>query len=150
MYKLIRLARAIALYFIAGLAYADTSAPVLTFGITPQHLTVKLAEIWAPICQYLSSHTGYNVQFKTSKDLQTFWQQTNEGVFDLVYITPPRYVSAHAAAGFWRSGRFRWRSARQRVQPARWRRTRVHCADCLPQWSGARLLLMPQPRPARC
>ena len=99
-YKLIRLVRATALYFIAGLAYADTDAPVLTFGITPQHLTTELAKIWGPICQYLSSHTGYNVQFKTSKDLQTFWKQTNEGVFDLVYITPPRYVSAHAAAGY--------------------------------------------------
>jgi phosphonate transport system substrate-binding protein len=100
MMKLIRLAWAIALYFIAGLAYADTSAPVLTFGITPQHLTAEIVKIWGPICQYLSSHTGYNIQFKTSKDLQTFWKQTNEGAFDLIYIVPPAYVKAHATAGY--------------------------------------------------
>ncbi len=46
MHKLIWLTRAIALYMIAGLAYAEPSAPELTFGITPQHLPVELAKLW--------------------------------------------------------------------------------------------------------
>ncbi len=94
------LARAFALYLMMGVAHAESTASELTFGITPQHLSGELAKLWGPICQYLSTHTGYTIRFKTSKDLQTFWQQTNAGVFDLVYITPPRYLSAHAAAGY--------------------------------------------------
>jgi phosphonate transport system substrate-binding protein len=100
MDKFIGLARAIALYLIAGLAYAEPSAPELTLGITPQHLPAELATLWGPICQYLSRHMGYTIKFKTSKDLATFWQQTNAGAFDLVYIVPPAYVNAHAAAGY--------------------------------------------------
>ncbi len=100
MRNFIRLAQAIAFYLIAALAYAEPSSPELTLGITPQHLPAELAKLWGPICQYLSRHTGYTIKFKTSKDLATFWQQTNAGAFDLVYITPPRYVSAHAAAGY--------------------------------------------------
>jgi phosphonate transport system substrate-binding protein len=98
--KLLSLFKVITLYMIVGCASAEPDTPELTLGITPQHLTMELAKMWGPICQYLSSHTGYHVQFKTSKDLQTFWIQTDEGAFDLIYITPPRYVSAHAAAAY--------------------------------------------------
>ena len=100
MFKFIRLALAVVFYLITGLAYAGPGARELTLGITPQHLPVELARLWGPVCQYLSRHTGYTIRFKTSKDLQTFWKETNDGVFDLVYITPPRYVSAHATAGY--------------------------------------------------
>ncbi len=100
MSAFIRLALSVVFYMITGFAYAGPGARELTFGITPQHLPAELASLWGPVCQYLSRHTGYTIRFKTSKDLQTFWKDTNDGVFDLVYITPPRYVSAHAAAGY--------------------------------------------------
>ena len=100
MSAFIRLALGVMFYMIAGLAYAGPGARELTLGITPQHLPAELARLWGPVCRYLSNHTGYEIRFKTSKDLQTFWKDTDTGRFDLVYITPPRYVSAHAAAGY--------------------------------------------------
>lgn len=85
---------------VAGFAHAGPGGQVLTFGITPQQSPAELAKVWGPICQYLSKLTGYQVQFKTSKDLNTFWTDTGAGVFDLVYINPPRYVNAHAMLGY--------------------------------------------------
>ena len=100
MRRLIEWVWAMMFFFIATLVHAEPGPPELTLGITPQHLPAELAKLWGPICQYLSSRTAYAIKFKTEKDLQTFWQQTNAGAFDLVYITPPRYVSAHTAAGY--------------------------------------------------
>jgi phosphonate transport system substrate-binding protein len=100
MLTFIRLSFAVIFYMIAGLAHAESGDRELTLGITPQHLPADLAKLWGPVCQYLGSHTGYTIRFRTAKDLQTFWKETNAGDFDLVYITPPRYVSAHAAAGY--------------------------------------------------
>lgn len=85
---------------IAGFAHAEPGSQVLTFGITPQQSPTEIAKLWGPICQYLSKRTGYQVQFKTSKDLNAFWTDTGDGVFDLVYINPPRYVNAHATPGY--------------------------------------------------
>ena len=85
---------------IAGFAQAEPGGPVLTFGITPQQSPTELAKLWGPICQYLSKRTGYRVQFKTSKDLHTFWAETDEGAFDFVYINPQRYVQAHIKSGY--------------------------------------------------
>ena len=100
MFTYIKLLLAVVFYIITGFAYAASGAQEYTLGITPQHLPAELASFWGPVCQYLSKHTGYEIRFKTSKDLPTFWKDTNAGRFDLVYITPPRYVSAHAAAGY--------------------------------------------------
>lgn len=85
---------------VAGFAHAEPPGQVLTFGITPQQSPTELAKLWGPICQYLGKRTGYQVQFKTSKDLNTFWTDTGDGVFDFVYINPPRYVDAHAKPGY--------------------------------------------------
>ena len=87
-------------FCVAGFVHAEQSGQVLTFGITPQQSPTELAKLWGPICQYLSKRTGYQVQFKTSKDLNAFWTDTGDGVFDLVYINPPRYVNAHATPGY--------------------------------------------------
>jgi phosphonate transport system substrate-binding protein len=85
---------------VAGFARAEPGDPVLTFGITPQQSPTELAKLWGPICQYLSKRTGYQVQFKTSKDLHAFWSDTGEGAFDLVYINPLRYANAHVKPGY--------------------------------------------------
>jgi phosphonate transport system substrate-binding protein len=93
----------LALLFIfcfSGFAHAEQEGQVLTIGITPQQSPSELAKLWGPICQYLSKQTGYQVQFKTSKDLNSFWSYTNKGEFDFVYINPPRYVDAHAKQGY--------------------------------------------------
>ncbi|MDP1683013.1 MAG: phosphate/phosphite/phosphonate ABC transporter substrate-binding protein [Burkholderiales bacterium] len=86
---------------LASTSSARAAEPiVLSFGITPQQSPTELAKLWGPICQYLSKRTGYQVQFKTSKDLHAFWTDTGDGVFDFVYINPPRYVNAHATPGY--------------------------------------------------
>lgn len=85
---------------VAGFAHAEPGGQVLSFGITPQQSPTEIAKLWGPICQYLSKRTGYQIQFKTSKDLNAFWTDTGDGVFDLVYINPPRYVNAHATPGY--------------------------------------------------
>ncbi|MBI5751037.1 MAG: phosphate/phosphite/phosphonate ABC transporter substrate-binding protein [Hydrogenophilales bacterium] len=85
---------------IAGFAHAEPGGQVLTLGITPQQSPTELAKLWGPICQYLGKRTGYQVQFKTSKDLNAFWKDTGDGAFDLVYINPPRYVNAHTTPGY--------------------------------------------------
>jgi phosphonate transport system substrate-binding protein len=100
MLKLTQMARLITLWLVVGAAHAEQNIPEITFGISPQHVSTDLAKLWTPICQYLSHATGFAVKYKTSKDLETFWQQTNEGTFDLVYIVPPAYVKAHAVAGY--------------------------------------------------
>ena len=89
-----------ALFLATGFAQAETASQTITLGITPQHSPTELAKLWGPICQYLSEHSGYLVQFKTSKDLNAFWEDTNKGAFDLVYINPPRYTEAHTAMGY--------------------------------------------------
>ena len=88
------------LCWVAGFANAESEGQVLTLGITPQQSSTELVKYWGPICQYLSKRTGYQVQFKTSKDLNTFWADTRAGIFDFVYINPPRYVDAHATPGY--------------------------------------------------
>lgn len=85
---------------VAGFAHAEPGGQVLSFGITPQQSPTEIAKLWGPICQYLSKRTGYQIQFKTSRDLNAFWKDTGDGVFDLVYINPPRYVNAHATPGY--------------------------------------------------
>ncbi|MEK6664171.1 MAG: phosphate/phosphite/phosphonate ABC transporter substrate-binding protein [Pseudomonadota bacterium] len=86
---------------LASTSFTRAAEPiVISFGITPQQSPTELAKLWGPICQYLSKRTGYQVQFKTSKDLQTFWTDTGDGVFDFIYINPPRYVNAHATPGY--------------------------------------------------
>ena len=86
---------------LAGASTARaTEAIVLSFGVTPQHSPAEQARLWVPICQYLSKHTGYQIQFKTSKDLATYWKATEAGAFDFLYINPYYFTKAHKAAGY--------------------------------------------------
>jgi len=83
-----------------GYAHAKAGGEVLTLGITPQQATTEMARLWGPVCQYLSNHTEYEVLFKTSKDLVTFWSDMTDGVYDLVYVSSARYVYAHTKPGY--------------------------------------------------
>lgn len=85
---------------VAGFAHAERGDQVFTFGITPQHAPGAQGKLWVPICQYLSKRTGYQIQFKTSKDLRTFWKDADAGVFDFLYINPYYYTKAQKMAGY--------------------------------------------------
>lgn len=73
---------------------------VLSFGVTPQHSPGELAKRWGPICQYLSKHTGYQIQFKTSKDVVTYRKDADAGAFDFIYINPYYFTKAQKASGY--------------------------------------------------
>lgn len=90
----------ILLFCVSVLIRAETNPPVITLGMTPHQSATELAKVWGPICQLLSKQTGLAVQFKTSKDLTTFWVDVNNGKFDLIYINPQRYVVANKKQGY--------------------------------------------------
>ena len=103
MQRLMRIALSCVVLLVLGAAVsrADAAEPmVLSFGVSPQHSPVEQAKLWVPICQYLSRRTGYQFQFKTSKDLPTYWKEADAGAFDLLYINPYYFIKAQKAAGY--------------------------------------------------
>lgn len=88
------------IFCFAGLVHAEQGGQVLTFGIITQQSPTELAKLWGPVCQYLSKQTGYQIQFKTSKDLDSFWKDTSKGAFDIIYVSSPRYVYANTKPGY--------------------------------------------------
>lgn len=86
---------------LASASTARAAEPIVfSFGVTPQHSPGEQAKLWVPICQYLSKHTGYQMQFKTSKDLPTYWRDADAGAFDFLYINPYYFTKAQKAAGY--------------------------------------------------
>ena len=83
----------------AALTHATTQIE-LSFGITPHQSPTELAKHWVPISQYLSQRTGYQIQFKTSKDLPAYLKDVDAGVYDLLYINPYFFTKAQKAAGY--------------------------------------------------
>lgn len=82
-------------------AYGRAADPVIfSFGVTPHASAGELAKLWVPICQYLSQQTGYQIQFRASKDLSTYWKEANAGAFDFIYINPYYFAKAQKAAGY--------------------------------------------------
>ena len=77
-----------------------TEPIVLSFGVTPQSSPGELGKLWVPISQYLSRLTGYQIQFKTSKDLSSYWNDVYAGAFDFIYINPYYFTKAEKAAGY--------------------------------------------------
>ena len=90
-----------ALFGLAIVLSASASeSPVLSFGVSPQHSPGEQAKLWIPICQYISKRTGQQIQFKTSKDLATYWKEAEAGAFDLLYINPYHFIKAQKDAGY--------------------------------------------------
>lgn len=69
---------------------SDSTRP-LSFGIVPQQSASRLAELWMPVCGYLSEHLGRPVRFQTAPDIPTFEQRLAEGRYDLAYMNPYHY-----------------------------------------------------------
>ncbi|MBU1191541.1 MAG: phosphate/phosphite/phosphonate ABC transporter substrate-binding protein [Gammaproteobacteria bacterium] len=86
----------------ASPASVDETAELetITVGIVPQQTASQLARIWTPILQYLGSQSGYNLRFKTAKDIPTFEQRLAAGEYDLAYMNPYHYTVFHAVVGY--------------------------------------------------
>ncbi|WP_282096600.1 phosphate/phosphite/phosphonate ABC transporter substrate-binding protein [Epibacterium ulvae] len=63
-----------------------------TFGIVPQQSASRLAKMWGPMLEELSSRTGVSFRFRTTKDIPTFEACLAEGVFDFAYMNPMHYA----------------------------------------------------------
>ncbi len=92
------LSRALVLCLLFGVAMigADASRAqtiAIEFGVAPQHSAGDLSKRWTPVFQYLSQKTGYDVRFRTGKDVPTYQQQCIDGKYDMIYINPYHYAN---------------------------------------------------------
>lgn len=72
----------------------------LTFGIVPQQSAITLAQNWGPILQHLSEQSGYNIVFRTAKDIPEFEQRLLSGEYDIAYMNPYHYTVFHQKPGY--------------------------------------------------
>lgn len=64
----------------------------VTFGVVPQQSASRLARIWGPVLDQLSTRTGISFRFRTTKDIPTFEACLAEGAFDFAYMNPMHYA----------------------------------------------------------
>ena len=69
-------------------AVMSANAKTFNFAVVPQQSAKKMAENWQPLIDYLSNYTGFEVNFKTAKDIPTFEANLADGNYDIAYITP--------------------------------------------------------------
>jgi phosphonate transport system substrate-binding protein len=79
---------------------AETNQQTLTFGIVPQQSATKLARMWTPLMEYLSTQTGHRLQFKTAPNIPEFEQRLANGEYDLAYMNPYHYTTFHRSPGY--------------------------------------------------
>ena len=72
----------------------------LMFGIVPQQSAGRLAQLWIPIMQELSKHTGFTIHFATAPDIPTFEERLANGVYDIAYMNPYHYTVFHQQTGY--------------------------------------------------
>lgn len=65
----------------------------IEFGVAPQHSASDLSRRWTPLFQYLSKKTGYDIRFRTGKDVPTYQKQCIDGQYDMIYINPYHYAN---------------------------------------------------------
>ena len=83
---------------LSGVAMASSGQPhaqtiAIEFGVAPQHSAGDLSRRWTPVLQYLSRKTGYDLRFRTGKDVPTYQRQCIEGQYDMIYINPYHYAN---------------------------------------------------------
>ncbi len=83
-------------YFISSCCEAKS----LSFAVVPQQSAQKLAMNWTPLINEVSRITDIPMQFATAKDIPTFEERLQQGVYDIVYMNPYHYVVFHDTAGY--------------------------------------------------
>ncbi|MDN3609942.1 phosphate/phosphite/phosphonate ABC transporter substrate-binding protein [Vibrio ostreicida] len=84
--------------FISAQVHAQDNE--ITFGIVPQQSAVTLAKNWGPILKHLSDQTGYNIVFRTAKNIPEFEQRVLNGEYDIAYMNPYHYTVFHQKPGY--------------------------------------------------
>lgn len=85
---------------IASAQVPAGSPPPLGFGVVPQQSASELARLWTPILAYLGRKTGYEIHFKTAKDIPTFERRLVSGEYDIAYVNPYHYTVFHRSPGY--------------------------------------------------
>lgn len=72
----------------------------ITLGVVPQQSPFKLMEVWAPIVMYLEKETGEKIVLKIEHSFSAFEEKLYSGSYDIVYLNPYHYVTAHKTQGY--------------------------------------------------
>jgi len=84
------------IFFILSFFSAiSISAKVLVFGVVPQQSPFEIKKDWEPIIGYLQKSTGEKIVFKTERSIPEFEKVLMNGGYDIAYMSPSHYVSAH-------------------------------------------------------
>ncbi|GAB4387610.1 MAG: hypothetical protein Kow0025_02170 [Thermodesulfovibrionales bacterium] len=76
------------------------SDSALWVGVLPLQSPTKLANMFLPLCDYLSENLGIEVVFVTAPDFTRFMQRYEAGFYDIVYSNPYQYVRARNRQGY--------------------------------------------------
>lgn len=72
----------------------------LIFGVVPQQSTIGILKEWKPFIDYLEKTTGETIVLKTERSIPEFEKVLYRGGYDIAYINPSHYVSAHQRQGY--------------------------------------------------
>jgi len=79
---------------------AETNKQTLTVGIVPQQSAAKLARMWTPLLEYLSTQAGQDLQFSTAPNIPEFERRLANGEYDLAYMNPYHYTTFNRSPGY--------------------------------------------------
>ncbi|WP_334021708.1 phosphate/phosphite/phosphonate ABC transporter substrate-binding protein [Alteromonas sp. S015] len=88
------------LSLFVGVSVIPTHAKTFTFAVVPQQSAKKMAEAWQPLIDYVSNYTGFEVNFKTAKDIPTFEANLADGNYDIAYMNPYHFVVFNESVGY--------------------------------------------------
>lgn len=75
-------------------------AKTYTFGIVPQYSTTILFNIWEPIMNEMQKQLNIKIELRIPKNIETFEDQLNNGVYDFAYMNPYHYIIANKKQGY--------------------------------------------------
>ena len=79
--------------------YADAQESY-SFGVVPQQSATRLAKLWTPILKKLSADTGFQIIFKTAKNIPTFEARLAESAYDFAYMNPYHFTVFNKNPGY--------------------------------------------------
>ena len=79
---------------------AESSKPVLTFGLVPQQSASRLAQLWSPIFKYIGKRSGVELIFATAPSIPEFEKRCAMGEYDIAYMNPYHYTAFHENPGY--------------------------------------------------
>ena len=79
--------------------YADAHVSY-SFGVVPQQSATRLAKLWTPILKKLSADTGFQIIFKTAKNIPTFEARLAESAYDFAYMNPYHFTVFNKNPGY--------------------------------------------------